>query len=45
MSAGFPDCVLLGSPLPEETRRTLQRVIRLPRTMEARGVRCPERDH
>ena len=39
MAVGFPERSFPGSPLPEETRRTLEQVIRLLRYMEVRGLR------
>jgi len=39
MTVGFPERSFPGSPLPEETRRTLEQVIRLLRYMEVRGLR------
>ena len=41
MTIGFPESSLPGSPLPEETRRTLAQVVRLLRYMEARGLPRP----
>jgi hypothetical protein len=39
MIVGFPECCFPGFPLPGETSRTLEKVIRLLRHMEARGLR------
>jgi hypothetical protein len=39
MTVGFPDHSFPGLPLPQETRRTLEQVIRLLRYMEERGLR------
>jgi hypothetical protein len=41
MTVGFPERSLPGLPLPEETRRTLEQVIRLLRYMEARCLPWP----
>lgn len=38
MTVGFPESSFPGSPLPEETCRTLEQVIRLLRHMEARDL-------
>jgi hypothetical protein len=42
MTVGFPERSFPGSPLPEETRRTLEQVIRLLRYMETRGLPRPD---
>lgn len=39
MTVGFPECSFPGAALPEETRRTLEQVVRLLGYMEARGLR------
>jgi hypothetical protein len=39
MTVGFPERSFPGSPLPEETCRTLAQVIQLLRHMQARGLR------
>jgi hypothetical protein len=39
MTVGLPERDLAGLLLPPETRRTLERVVRLLRYMEARGLR------
>jgi len=39
MTVGFPERSFPGSPLPEQTCRTLEQMIRLLRYMEARGLR------
>ncbi len=39
MTLGFPERSFPQAPLPEETRRTLEQVVRLLRYMEARGLR------
>ncbi len=44
MTVGFPQGNLAGPPLPQETCRRLEQVVRLLRYMEARGLRRPERD-
>ena len=41
MTVGFPERSFPESPLPEETRRTLEQAVRLLRYMEARGLRRP----
>ena len=41
MIVGFPERSFPGPLLPEETRRTLERVARLLQYMEARGLRRP----
>ncbi len=41
MTVGFPESSFREPPLPEDTCRTLERVIRLLRYMEARGLRRP----
>jgi hypothetical protein len=43
MTVGFPELSLPGSPLPEETRRTLEQVVRLLRYMERHGLPRPGR--
>lgn len=42
MTVGFPESSFPGSPLPEATRRTLERVVRLLHYRESRGPRCPD---
>ncbi len=39
MTVGFPERSFPGSPLPEETRRTLEQVVRLLGYMEVRALR------
>ena len=41
MTVGFPERSFPESVLPDSTRRTLERVVRLFRYMEARDLRCP----
>ncbi|MBI4841793.1 MAG: hypothetical protein HY803_12090 [candidate division NC10 bacterium] len=41
MTVAFPERSFSGSGLPGETCRTLERVVRLLRYMEARGLRRP----
>jgi len=41
MIVGFPERSFPGPLLPEESRRTLEQVIRLLQYMEARGLRRP----
>ena len=41
MTVGFPERSFPGWPLPDETRNTLEQVIRLLRYMEVRGLRRP----
>ena len=41
MIVGFSERDLPGSPLPRETCRTLEQVVRLLQYMEARGLRRP----
>jgi len=41
MTVGFPERSFPESVLPDSTRRTLERVVRLLRYMEARDLRCP----
>jgi hypothetical protein len=41
MTVGFPESSFPGSPLPEETCRTLMQVIRLLRCMETRDLHRP----
>ena len=38
MAVGLPERSFPGSPLPEETRRTLEQVVQLLRYMEVRGL-------
>jgi hypothetical protein len=42
MTVGFPERSFPGSPLPEATRRTLEQVIRLLQSMQARDLRRPD---
>ena len=44
MTVGFPERSLVGPPLPQETCRRLEQVVRLLRYMESRGLHRPERD-
>ncbi len=44
MTVGFPESSLAGPPLPHDTCRTLEQVVRLLRYMEARGLRRPGQD-
>lgn len=39
MTVGFPESSFPGFPLPEDTYRTLQQVVRLLQHMEAKGLR------
>ena len=44
MMVGFPELSFPGSPLPPETCRTLEQVVRLLQYMEARGLPHPRQD-
>ena len=45
MTVGFPGRSFPESPLPEETRRTLEQAVRLLRYMEARGLHRSGQDN
>ena len=45
MTVGFPERSFPGSPLPDETRQTLEQVVRLLQYMEARGLHRSGQDN